>query len=357
MKNWQAFWVSLLVSANVLSGTGYAEPIHGEIPASLDSFYITEDGRWQYENLSWGNVEDETLDQLPYKMTKQEIDLEMNPNATGYAFYTAEEVFSLEGQRAQLRIEFDGGRLTEVRFNFHLDDSYEEWYTTVTEELAQRYGEPDEIYENTFESQEMESWGCRWDRKDTTMQLNMMAGESIHPSAVLGIAQIPQMQAGEAIPVPLNQLRTKEGVYQFASCDWGISVEQVFETLPYTMEELLMSEDGNPEGLDYYIAQDTFSLDGQPAEFRLEFSKGKLREVRFTFELDESYEKWYDTQVQELTKLYGKPDRQTVTTQDAMGTTNWNCAWDTEETSLQFFLLTQASKEATAILGVAKIVR
>ena len=93
-----------------------------------------------------------------------------------------------------------------------------------------------------------------------------------------------------------------------------------------------------------------FSCTGRAAKLQ---SRGGIS----SFELDDSYAEWYETQVQELTGLYGKPDRQTVNTLDALGMTNWSCAWDTEETSLQFLLITREHGEATAVLGAAEMSR
>ncbi len=176
-------------------------------------------------------------------------------------------------------------------------------------------------------------------------------------AAVPGTSAAYATEEEEAISVPLDAFETEEGAYQFDSYEWGSPMEEVLEEFPYTMAELLMAKDSNPEGLDYYIAEEPFALDGQPAELRLEFQEEKLKEVRFSFKLDDSYAEWYETQVQELTGLYGKPDRQTVNTLDALGMTNWSCAWDTEETSLQFLLITREHGEATAVLGAAEMSR
>lgn len=103
--------------------------------------------------------------------------------------YVANETFNLQGQNAILKLQFVDGELSQFLYAFHLDENYDEWFETQCDNLRQLYGEETSWNINYSSITKMKSQTYRWDLSDTTLQLIMMTGETINPSATLGIAE------------------------------------------------------------------------------------------------------------------------------------------------------------------------
>ena len=95
----------------------------------------------------------------------------------------------LQGQNAILKLQFVDGELSQFLYAFHLDENYDEWFETQCDNLRQLYGEETSWNINYSSITKMKSQTYRWDLSDTTLQLIMMTGETINPSATLGIAE------------------------------------------------------------------------------------------------------------------------------------------------------------------------
>lgn len=86
-------------------------------------------------------------------------------------------------------IIFVDGELSQFLYAFHLGETYDEWFETQCDNLRQLYGEETSWNINYSSITKMKSQTYRWDLGDTTLQLIMMTGETINPSATLGIAE------------------------------------------------------------------------------------------------------------------------------------------------------------------------
>ena len=129
--------------------TVYAKHTHqtqsqtASISISLDD--LKDDGQYQYNGLKWKSK---------LKDVKKEIPYTLKP----------------------LKYE-------------NLSANYDEWFETQCDNLRQLYGEETSWNINYSSITKMKSQTYRWDLSDTTLQLIMMTGETINPSATLGIAE------------------------------------------------------------------------------------------------------------------------------------------------------------------------
>jgi len=133
--------------------------------------------------------------------------------------------------------------------------------------------------------------------------------------------------------------------YKYDGMEWGITSSNVNEIFSDTLE--LHYETANAE---QWVSKTVFVLDGKEAFPKFSFQNDQMVNVTFEFYLEDDYKEWYNTQVEQLIKIYGaESDIQTNST-DAYDTTAYR--WDTDKTSLQFILFVQKDKVRTATLGV-----
>lgn len=127
------------------------------------------------------------IDEIPYTLKPLKYE-NLSANYKEQV-YVANETFNLQGQNAILKLQFVDGELSQFLYAFHLGETYDEWFETQCDNLRQLYGEETSWNINYSSITKMKSQTYRWDLGDTTLQLIMMTGETINPSATLGIAE------------------------------------------------------------------------------------------------------------------------------------------------------------------------
>ena len=151
-----------------------------DIELSLTS--LKSDTCYQFENISWGMSVDEVNKLLPYKLQK---DTAKEPLPANIAFYKSKAKYILDNQISYASFEFYNNELKIIKFDFHLNENYNQWFEQLTKKLIEMYGTETEKLENS--SEKLQSLGYRWDTNNTTLQLVLMTGDSINPSATLGV--------------------------------------------------------------------------------------------------------------------------------------------------------------------------
>lgn len=143
----------------------------------------------------------------------------------------------------------------------------------------------------------------------------------------------------------LDELKNGDA-FQYSKIEWGLSADEVTKLLPYDIEKD-DSRGTAPDGYDFYKSKNQFTLDNQKGTASFEFQNGQLYIVKFDFTLDENYEKWFNTQVEALTKLYGEGEKN-ESENDIF--TSIGYKWEEENTVLNAILIT--GERASASIGV-----
>lgn len=153
-----------------------------ETVLSLDA--LKKDDQYQLENLSWGMTVKEVSKQLPYALKENTDRAISSGNIT---FYQSSNVYTLDEMKSYASFEFHDDRLALIQFSFELEEDSEAWFETQAEALTRLYGAASDTFENSSDT--MRSIGYRWDTENTSLQLVLLSGNSIHTTAVLSIGQ------------------------------------------------------------------------------------------------------------------------------------------------------------------------
>lgn len=141
------------------------------------------------------------------------------------------------------------------------------------------------------------------------------------------------------------------GEFHFGALEWGMSYESVSQLLPYELKH-----DGSrapfPTNGAFYISEGSCSLDSQQGNILLDFFDGKLSIVRFSFQLGNNYEQWFNNLVAQLIQLYGTEDAKIDNFSETQDLTTIGYKWDAGNTSLQFVLQYGEGVEPSATLSV-----
>lgn len=161
---------------------------------------------------------------------------------------------------------------------------------------------------------------------------------------------IPKNTSSKEIVLSLDALK-KDEQYQFEDLCWGMTVKEVCKQLPYTLRENTdrTISSGN---IAFYQSSDVCTLDEMKSYASFEFHDDKLALIQFSFELNEESEAWFETQAEALTRLYGAESDKLENSSDTMRSIGYR--WDTENTSLQFVLLSGDSIHTTAVLSIGQ---
>ena len=147
---------------------------------SLDSLKVNNN--YQFEEISWNMSVEEVKNAIPYTIV---LDSESKTLPPSVNYYKSEAEFILDEQVAYAMFEFHDDRIRSVKFDFHLNEDYEQWFGRQIEKLNKLYGQESHRMENSTDV--FQSIGYRWDTDYTTLQLIMVKGEDIHTTATLGI--------------------------------------------------------------------------------------------------------------------------------------------------------------------------
>ena len=135
-----------------------------------------------YEDLKWGMSKADVKKIISYKL---QIDTSRRPFPDGVIYYKANTIFVLDDQNASVTYAFQNDKLEIIKFNFHLNEDYMQWFEKQVNQLTKFYGSESQKMENV--SDQYQSIGYKWETENTTLQLIMMTGSTINPSAVIGI--------------------------------------------------------------------------------------------------------------------------------------------------------------------------
>jgi len=151
------------------------------LPLTLDQFKQSD--KYQYNEIEWGSSVDSVTALLPYPITTDSNISGALPENVVY--YKSQNRFFLDGQSSSAAFEFYDGKLKTVKFDFHLDENYAEWFDAQVEKLLQLYGKENDKMAQS--SSTLCSKGYKWETDDTTLQIILLTGTSIKPAATLGV--------------------------------------------------------------------------------------------------------------------------------------------------------------------------
>ena len=137
---------------------------------------------YQFDEITWNISAKEVSSLLPYYLLK---DTQKTPVPTNITYYKSRNYYVLDGQSATASFEFHSDELKILKFDFHLDENYEEWFEKQVAGLTQLYGPESDKMENV--SEQFNSVGYKWQNDNTTLQIILLTGNNIHPSATIGI--------------------------------------------------------------------------------------------------------------------------------------------------------------------------
>lgn len=140
------------------------------------------------------------------------------------------------------------------------------------------------------------------------------------------------------------------GEYQYGEIGWGSSVAQVNEALPYDLEEDTSRTPPASTGYVFYKSKNTYTLDGQSTVASVEFHDGTLQVIQFAFHVGQNYQQWFESQVAELSRLYGAHSDKAENASDMFESTIYT--WSTDNSMLQIVLLTGKNVVPTVTISV-----
>lgn len=137
------------------------------IKLSLKDF--CQEDEFLYGQTKWGDSVEDVKQTFP---TALEIDTYRSFGEN--VFYNAKKPFLLDGQKADVSLEFLNDQLQVIQFSFNLSDNSEEWVEKQIEQLQDLIGMEDEQYDNSAEP--LPSVGYRWDTENATLQVVWIKG-------------------------------------------------------------------------------------------------------------------------------------------------------------------------------------
>ena len=154
----------------------------------------------------------------------------------------------------------------------------------------------------------------------------------------------------DSIELSLEDFKSN-GEYQYSEIAWGASVAQVNEALPYALEE----EDSSrtppaSTGYTFYKSKNAYTLDGQSTVASVQFHDDALQVIQFAFHAGQNYQQWFESQVAELTRLYGAHSDKAENASDMFESTLYT--WSTDNSMLQIVLLTGKNVAPTVTISV-----
>jgi len=103
----------------------------------------------------------------------------------------------------------------------------------------------------------------------------------------------------------------------------------------------------------YYVAHKVLNnAHDSEAVITVELNQNQLQTVKFDFTTNENYAEWFEEQLANLIALYGEDYDLAENTNDQFASSIYK--WETENSSLQFILLTGKTIKPAITLGVTK---
>lgn len=153
----------------------------------------------------------------------------------------------------------------------------------------------------------------------------------------------------DSIELSLEDFKSN-GEYQYSGIAWGASVAQVNEALPYALEEDSSRTPPASTGYAFYKSKNAYTLDGQSTVASVQFRDDALQVIQFAFHAGQNYQQWFESQVAELSRLYGAHTDKAENASDIYESTVYT--WSTDNSMLQIVLLTGKNVAPTVTISV-----
>ena len=153
------------------------------------------------------------------------------------------------------------------------------------------------------------------------------------------------------IDLSLADLKS-DGEYRFYGIDWDLSADEVDSVMADGIQKDTNVVPPEYTGYVYYVSKNPYTLDGVSDIASVQFYKGGLEIVQFSFPMGENYQQWFETQVAELTRLYGEHSEKTENELEYTNSTVYT--WETDNSILRIALLTGEKRRPSVVLSVGK---
>lgn len=153
------------------------------------------------------------------------------------------------------------------------------------------------------------------------------------------------------IDLSLAELKS-DGEYRFYEIDWDLSADEVDSAMADGIQIDPNLKPPEYTGYVYYVSKNPYTLDGVSDTASVQFYKGGLETVQFSFPMGEEYQQWFEKQVAELTRLYGPHSEKTENELEHLNSTVYT--WETDNSILRIALLTGENRRPSVILSVGK---
>lgn len=153
------------------------------------------------------------------------------------------------------------------------------------------------------------------------------------------------------IDLSLAELKS-DGEYRFYGIDWDLPADAVDGAMADGIQIDPNLKPPEYTGYVYYVSKNPYTLDGVTDIASVQFYKGGLEIVQFSFPMGENNQQWFEKQVAELTGLYGEHTRKTENELEHLNSTVYT--WETDNSILRIALLTGEKRRPSVILSVGK---
>lgn len=149
--------------------------------------FKTSTGEYQYDGILWNESLPDVIKNLNFNIESAEIGSTVLDEVDITFFTSVDVIFELGDQHATSTLEFHDNVIEIIKFDFHLDDDYQEWFDTQVLLLKEMNGEASETINNSNEF--YTTTGYKWIYEDTVLQIILLTGSDINPSATIGVAK------------------------------------------------------------------------------------------------------------------------------------------------------------------------
>lgn len=169
---------ALVFALTACAGTG------GKFGAGSDILLsdLMTDSEYCYKEIQWGMSVDEVKEALSYKIVE---DTALGEPPKGYEFFRSKSGLKLDGQTGTSSFEFQNGQLAVMKYDFRLDNNYEEWFDTQINTLTDLYGA--ETEKSNGGNDELQSTVYKWETDNTVLNAILITRKLKKPIASIGV--------------------------------------------------------------------------------------------------------------------------------------------------------------------------
>jgi len=152
-------------------------------------------------------------------------------------------------------------------------------------------------------------------------------------------------------PISMEQFQ-ENGEFQFDNLDWGMTVEDVNRVMKYPLKSNI--HDTFYDKVTQFTSQTMYGIDEQGSVGYFLFDTGRLKQVQFSFNINEGYLEWFQERVEEARNLYGEESEKIELVDGPDNVNSIGYRWDTDNTTLQIIVMWGKTEEASVMVGVAQ---